>query len=1537
MNTTAGTIPVALSVMGGCVSEMDAADLPEGASPFTQDTDFVPGAVFTRGGRQSVYAFGGLFAEDLAGFAASIAGPLTPNETAWISPLNATLNIPGTYAIATLNASAGGGPGNTFDKTVTAVGVSVTPSVSGTPARAGENAILIEADGVNNFTPTAPTPGAWTFLANPNGGTHSSMYTRFLSDSSTITPSQTLGGIADTWASMLIFLGSSTGTTITVVQQVNFVGGAFGAGNFPSTFGAPTAIGSGVLVVLCTVLTTTPIAPTVTDTAGNVYTLLGQVTSGAGASIVALWCPNRPAGNPTMTFNLNSGSVSGTAVAYEIAGVGALLATKPASQILQASNFHFNIPVTETILGVQVEVSGKQTAQPADALLTANLKQADGTKSSKSFSAPLPLGDGQIALGSPIESWGLQLTPALLNSPDFAAQIVANALALQTFSVYAVKLKVWTSPDPPTNFNFVKTYEQTNGKVDTLALDANGILWDEDVIGNPNVLNGIYTGITPATFAKSETFDDVEYIAFSDLLNGTDIPRHWDGTFLDRVSQVGPGAPPSVNATATTYAIAPSPTGITQNPAVTSDLETTGFRFMLWSTGPGSTATGNTITIYYSRVTFGRLTPDPNIVVGRGIRIQGVPNLNGQNPNGNYVVTSVGSGVPPNSNFSNASWYFTVQATIANSGFFFTPNSGTPGTSYQATIATLTTLTPLPNTQVGSQVQLAGVGIPAWSAIWTVLETPNAGVLSITSTQLSSNVATYTFTLISGVAPAVGQQVSIAGCLNGPLVGGTSIFNIQNGIVASAGANQFTIALTAADVSPAAENGNAQVNGTKFRFDPGIQFAGTGTNPIFGNSGGGTVVVGGAGLGAGVRKAVCMFKTRNGLITPCSTPVTFTTTGGSTQLAFSNIPIGPADVVARIIAITGAGGDNFFWLQQPTTIQIAGQNVTYTSTIINDNVSTTAVFTFTDALLLSGTAIDVLGNNLFTQMELGSCRGFLSYANRLIAWGEQNKIQNLINLSFDGGTGFAAGGATTFPLGWTVDPTNGNGGSLLVSPVFGNSYYIKNATGSLQATYGMIEQGAFQDAYLVPIARIATKYSVRITARSPASTSSGNLVVDFFSPLLNRIFGSFTVPLGAMTSNFKIFTGTLLTTAFSSVPADLLFRVYATNLPNGGDVEIDRVEPFPTLEPSFSRQFRASYAGNQEAFDLITGAFGPAQNQQPLNGGFLLSDLLYALKEKSLFSTSDNGVTEPFQWNWRPVSDKVGTVGQNSYDVGEGWMITACRPGLYFFEGGDPTKISQEIQSVWDLVNWKYGHTVWVRNDEQLKRITIGVPIATPNPFMPEFPLNANPTTPNVILMCSYRELNTGSELAHTGPIRSTFSGRLMSPEPARKWSFWNIACPYADFIDRGNNEWPEFFCSGYANSKIYQLSSAELDDDGAAINSFYVTYGFVNPEMAEAKGLGLFGMELDYLTMLVTGSGNALVQCYPDSVQNPLPYQIDTYPLQSFSQGDYEFAVNITGNRFFLRVGTNAVGSAFRLSKIVAALTKGAWSEISGVGVGSA
>jgi hypothetical protein len=52
----AGTIDAPLELFGGLVTDMAAADLPEGVSPDCQDVAFLQGAVKTRPGLLSVYS-----------------------------------------------------------------------------------------------------------------------------------------------------------------------------------------------------------------------------------------------------------------------------------------------------------------------------------------------------------------------------------------------------------------------------------------------------------------------------------------------------------------------------------------------------------------------------------------------------------------------------------------------------------------------------------------------------------------------------------------------------------------------------------------------------------------------------------------------------------------------------------------------------------------------------------------------------------------------------------------------------------------------------------------------------------------------------------------------------------------------------------------------------------------------------------------------------------------------------------------------------------------------------------------------------------------------------------------------------------------------------------------------------------------------------------------------------------------------------------------------------------------------------------------
>lgn len=1536
MNNPTGAADISLGTFGGVAPELDPTELVEGLSAGNQDVDFSPGNVGTRGGRANQISYAGLFVEKNTGLGKSFAD--APSEAAWATPNNIALNTPGTYAQVVLNFVAGGGGAPAFDQVI--------------PRGDSSNISTFDITSPP-FAPMVPKlPNEW-FFTSINGGSPLSMappgwvpfglgpiFTRISSTPVTDVASWPIPSAVSASGILASFYSVGSSPTVANGNDMLVATPGFGSSNHVDiAFNNPTSAGNTILVSFQSSGSNGLDFPfSFIDTQGNIFTRVAEEfipatvsTSRSSALYVSQNIPGGP-NSLRVISSLSGGFVgSGTFEVIELTPLGNPAPSGALSEQLQATNFPFVIPTTVGVIGFQVEVSGHQTTLSPDAILTVSL--INPSSASPTFTFQLPLVDGQVTVGLPTTNWGLALTPAMLNNPAFGVQIQAQAPGgeLVTFDIYSVKLKVYLTPAPPVNFNWIKTYEQTDGEIDTLALDANGILWDEDVDTTPGVLNGIATTIKPNTFAKSVTFEDVEYIAFSDLSNGTDVPRLWNGQWLDRVSQVGPGAPPSVATTSSGSNI----TSITQHAATV--LLTGAHDFLLLSASPsaqgsfGLPATpGNVLTII-PRVAFVPPTNadgTPLITVGSNIQISGFPTMNGNNPNNDptgvarpafYTVTSVGTPIPGMQSFD----WITFQVPFTT--FYNQPTPG--GCTINATIATLTAAQQVPFLEVGAQFTVTGGTLAGYDNTFVVLKTPNASQLSITQTSLTSNVAQYVFTLISGTAPVVGQFVTITGTLNG-----NGIFNVTNAVITSASPTTFSVSLTSAsNITAAPESGNGIISGTIFQFDP----AGVVTNPIIGNSTGGQIATSGV-LGVGTRQAVVIFQTRNGALTAPSPLVQFSITANATAIVVSHIPIGPPNVTARIIAFTGANGGNFFYIPIPVTVTSNGQQVTYNSTVVNDNFTTQVTLSFPDAVLLAATAIDVQGNNLFEQIELGSSVGFLSYSDRLIAWGEQNKIQNLINLSFDGGLGVQfTGGTAYYPLGWVVDPVNGTGGTLLVSPIFGNSYYIKNSTGGLQATYGMVTQNASVDQFQVPIITTNTTYSVRVTARCPSHVGSGNLVMDLFSPQLNQVFGSFTVPLASMGTTMNIFTGTLLTTAFSSVPNDLRFRLYATALPNGGDVEIDRVEPFPTTEPVFSTQFRASYAFNSEAFDLVTGGFGPSQNQQPIRGGMVLFDTLYALKTKSWYSTSDNGTTEPNKWTWREISNKVGTIGSRSYDYGEEWAFTACRPGVYFFNGGEPLKVSQEIQPVWDLINWVAGQSIWVRNDAEKRRLYVGVPIATPNIYMPEMPISTNPQTPNVVLMMNYRELNSGIAIADTPPMRSSFSGRLIAPEPARKWSFWNIAAPYADFIDRGNNQTPLWFCNGYSNSKLYQLLDSELDDDGAPINSYYISFGAVKPDMQDAKGLGLHRMLLAYLTMLAEGAGTMNVLVYPQSPDN-LPYTLAPIPLSTFTLGDFESVVNITGERFFLRVGTNAVGAKFQLSKVTFSLTKDAWSPVRGTQVGS-
>jgi hypothetical protein len=403
----------------------------------------------------------------------------------------------------------------------------------------------------------------------------------------------------------------------------------------------------------------------------------------------------------------------------------------------------------------------------------------------------------------------------------------------------------------------------------------------------------------------------------------------------------------------------------------------------------------------------------------------------------------------------------------------------------------------------------------------------------------------------------------------------------------------------------------------------------------------------------------------------------------------------------------------------------------------------------------------------------------------------------------------------------------------------------------------------------------------------------------------------------------------------------------------GSDVLIDRVEVFPTLTPYLKAQVYGSYANDPEAIDgSDNGGIidTTTENAQAVYGAFVMHDLLYLLKQSSMYSTEQNPNSEPGGWSIKEVSNKVGACGIHAYDTGEEWALMACRGGVFGYSGGQPVKLTLEIFNLWDALNWSAANTIVVRNDINNKRFYVWVPLPTGTSpqgvptatvqWLPNAPYNPAPTSPNVALMCNYQGLDTAAELFASPGVHNTMMGVLTAQDMKRKWTIWQIPSPYADFIYRPDGvDLPLLICNGIGSSKVYQLLTSQLSDDGVAINSLYTTYGHMNA--TKAATVPIFGGHEKRYTVLqatVEGAGSLSVRILPNVINPKYPYSVPGgITLSSPVFNDYFRPLNVKAQRAFIEFSTNAVGSWFHWDKSLLTGKADPWSSLPATGGGNA
>jgi hypothetical protein len=777
----------------------------------------------------------------------------------------------------------------------------------------------------------------------------------------------------------------------------------------------------------------------------------------------------------------------------------------------------------------------------------------------------------------------------------------------------------------------------------------------------------------------------------------------------------------------------------------------------------------------------------------------------------------------------------------------------------------------------GQSVTIAGVGVAAYNGTFPVASAP-------TSTQ---------FTYIAGVsglaasgggtaasATATIQTTVAHGFVTGQLVTTTGI-----GV---AGYND-TFAITSVPDS--------------------AHFTFTAATGGLAASGGGTAAAGGS-IDSGVHQVCVIFKTRQGYLTKPSPATSWTASGGKRAVVI-NIPTGPSNIVGRILCFTGAGGASFFYTGNGSTL-FSGNMV------IADNTTTSITVDFSDAILLAGTNID----NLFKLIELSDSAGVLDYAQRLFWWGERNKMNNWVNLGFDGG--FTGPSLPHYPLGWTPDSVFAPGGSDEENLVVWGAAYTIVGNGSTP-TRGLMTQSAVNDPLGAPLIQANTDYTVRARCARNAVLSQGTLHIHLFSASGGINTAGLQLTAAQLTTSYVEYTAEL-TAPLSTIPSDLVLRVYADGTPNqNGQFYVDCVEIVPTAQPVNASLVRASRVEDPESYDGIDGLLSVAENNgQAIRAAFKLRERLYFVKEHSLHVTQDDGTNEPSLWSIAEVSRKVGTPSVRGVGIGEDWVVIAHRTGLYIFSGGEPIKISQEIQPTWNQINWQYGHTLWVTVDTKERRIFVGVPLGTA-------------TSPNKILMLDYRDLDDADLIASRPPINITYTGRKTATDKTRKWSPWTIAANACALIERTDGTaivalggGTPGVGGGGATGKIYQLADTQLSDDGTAIPSYYTTHYFPERAVEQALNLGAHRKLFSYLTLFVEGAGNLSLTSFTDSSNAPQTQQ--PLPLSSPSVKDLELPINVLGERVAFQVSTNQAGAWFRLQKFTPLVRVDPWAPVRGL-----
>jgi hypothetical protein len=1046
------------------------------------------------------------------------------------------------------------------------------------------------------------------------------------------------------------------------------------------------------------------------------------------------------------------------------------------------------------------------------------------------------------------------------------------------------------------SINGLKTYLTPSGQQRLLIWDSLGNFFKESPQGSLNLVNA--RGYKNLLY-ESQTFFGREYQAFSTAAGGFDIPRQYDDTNWDRVSQGGPGDSPTVAdlSWAITAIVRDAihnhieidvavpiasviAAGVTVGARVTiagvqgdvtlngsypvaglADLGAGGTQITVWGAAGGFVI--SSITRKAGVVTATLASTPPTLPAATGILVTDVldPSFNGSFPTSGIVV---GNQVTWNQGGTNA---LSVGGTIWIEQF-----QGPIWAVSPIGVGQTGATTPLPAVYMfgnlltefvaGNNIQVAGNTVPGWNGTFS----------------------------ISTSTPPIYQAPT------------DPVFQLI-GTPAEAKEKGLTVVYFNPPVGPPTTPG----------------FGGTATSALPASAPAASGVIGPAGnIDVGLHQVSLAFVTRQGLITQAAPPVTWNAQGGL-QATLSDIATGPPNITQRLLLFTPvitppARTGTFHSLPTGSTALS-----TPSIMLIPDNITTTWTVDFSDAILISGFAAEYL----FSEIELGECAFVLGYNARTCWLGERARIQNVVNFGFDGG--FKSTVLGQLPRGWS-----GTGQLINSALNLGFQADWGDALGLIgdgaTPVVGPVTQSLYKDYLGVAILQPNTSYSVRVRVASH-NIAQGKLHVNLQSTSQAFTTAGLTVnaPID-LTGNFPYveFTAALTDVPLGAIPADLVLQVYVDGTPsNGGLYLIDSIEVFPTNTPYNSSVARLPYAFNPEGFDGVTGQVqvrpGDGQN---LRAGFPLRNSLYLAKDHYLGYVTDDGVNEPASWQFTEVSATIGICGSNAVDWHEEWAVFAERSGLYICWGSDPVKLTPEIQTdasysgrtSWASINWAAAATIWVRIDRVNKMILVGAPI------------NGS-AVPNIVFMMDYRWLDSAEDIASNPLVAySGFTGKMLAHGRGRRWALWTISAGSMCFAERVDGTSQPLFGNDGGNGFLWQQVDCALQPtDTLPTGSIqipwsYQTYASPSPQEEQLFQLRSHRKLLGYLKWRTWGVGSLNI-AVTTAQRSTL---LRSYALQLVPVADAERMVNLHGERFYVNLSHSGTGANWiQIERIVLCMKK--------------